>query len=89
MRKHIAKEPKMSSVFETRQFKAGNSQAVRLPAGVAFPPGTPLLVRRVGDRVIVEPKRQRSLVDLPALFAELGKVHSGERPEFEEVDRAW
>lgn len=48
----------MSAVFETRQFRAGNSQAVRLPAKLAYPPETELIVTRVGDKIIIEPKEQ-------------------------------
>ena len=48
----------MSAVFETRQFRAGNSQAVRLPAKLAYPPETELTVTRVGDKIIIEPKEQ-------------------------------
>ncbi len=42
--------------FITRQFMAGNSPAVRIPVGMAFPPKTELVVVREGDRLIVEPK---------------------------------
>ena len=48
----------MSAVFETRQFKAGNSQAVRLPAKLAYPPDTELTVTRIGDKIIIEPKEE-------------------------------
>ena len=48
----------MRAVFETRQFRAGNSQAVRLPAKLAYPPETELIITRVGDKIIIEPKEQ-------------------------------
>ncbi|EGY28886.1 SpoVT / AbrB protein [Candidatus Regiella insecticola 5.15] len=48
----------MSMMFNTRQFRAGNSQAVRIPAEMAFPPKTELVVHREGNRIIVEPKEK-------------------------------
>lgn len=44
--------------FTTRQFKAGNSYAVRLPVGAAYPPGTVLSVVREGQKTILEPKEE-------------------------------
>ena len=77
-----------SAPFHTRQFRAGNSQAVRIPAEMAFPPKTELVVVREGDRIIVEPK-ERHLGDLPGLFHALDAHFEGERPEFEEIERDW
>ena len=78
----------MSTVFTTRQFRAGNSQAVRIPSAMAFPPKTELVVRRDGDRIIVEPK-EKKLGDIPKLFKALDKYFVGERPDFEETERNW
>ncbi len=78
----------MQPSFHTRQFKAGNSAAVRIPADMAFPPKTELLVRREGNRIIVEPIED-TLESVPAMFAALGATHSAERPEFIEADRKW
>ena len=76
------------NTFTTRQFRAGNSQAVRIPADMAFPPQTELNVTREGDRIIIEPKEQ-TLAALPLLFAALKPYHNGKRPEFEAEDRDW
>jgi len=39
-----------------RIFISGNSQAIRVPKGLAYPPhGHDLVVRRDGDRLIFEP----------------------------------
>ena len=78
----------MQKVFHTRQFKAGNSAAVRIPANMAFPHHTNLVVRRKGNQIIVEPKEE-TLARIPALLAEIGQNHSKERPEFGEVERKW
>jgi len=78
----------MPEVFATRQFRAGNSQAVRIPAHMAFPPKTELNVHRQGNKIIIEPKGE-TLERLPLLLAEWGKHHSGERLEFEAEERDW
>jgi antitoxin VapB len=78
----------MPQGFRTRQFVAGNSAAVRIPANMAFPPKTELLVTREGNTIKVEPLMP-TLRDVPQLFAQLGKFHSGQRPEFEDVERKW
>jgi len=41
----------MSTIFNTRQFRARNSQAIRIPSGMALPPKTELIVHREGDRI--------------------------------------
>lgn len=79
---------KHRAVFTTHQFKAGNSQAVRIPADMAFPPNTELNVRRENERIIIEPKEQ-TLASLADLFAALKPYHNGTRPEFESEDRDW
>ncbi|MDR2875336.1 MAG: AbrB/MazE/SpoVT family DNA-binding domain-containing protein [Methylobacillus sp.] len=78
----------MYADFKTRQFRAGNSQAVRIPADMAFPPKTELTVHREGERIIIEPV-EKSLADLPLLFAALKPYHNGKRPEFEAEERDW
>jgi len=73
-------------VFSTKQFTAGNSQAVRIPANMAFPPKTELKVRREGNKIIIEPKEE-TLERLAQLLADVGQYHSGQRPEFEAEQR--
>jgi len=74
--------------FITRQFRAGNSPAVRIPVSMAFPHKTELVVVREGDRIIVEPK-EKTLGDIPRLLHALDQYFVGGRPEFEEVERDW
>lgn len=58
----------------TRQFKNGNSLAVRIPAGMAFAPdNVELLIERVGDELRIRPKGQK-LEGLADLFAALGNT---------------
>ncbi|WP_141243842.1 antitoxin [Sphingomonas lenta] len=42
-------------VHETKTFKSGNSEAVRLPKEFAFGPGTPVRLERDGDAVVIRP----------------------------------
>jgi len=77
-----------SQMFSTRQFRAGNSQAVRIPANMAFPPKTELKVHRQGNKIIIEPKEE-TLERLALLLAEVGQYHNGLRPEFEAEQRDW
>ncbi len=50
----------------TRPFKSGNSQAVRIPAEIAYEDmNTELEVTRAGDMIMIRPKRQnlQTMVD--------------------------
>jgi len=76
------------ATFTTRQFRAGNSQAVRIPVAMAFAPQTELNVHREGNKIIIEPKEE-TLEGLAAALAEWGKHHTGKRPEFEPEERDW
>jgi antitoxin VapB len=78
----------MTQVFVTHQFMAGNSPAVRIPAHMAFPHKTELLVTREGKRIIVEPK-EKTLGDVPRLLHALEPYFAGGWPEFEETERDW
>lgn len=78
----------MPQVFQTRQFKAGNSAAVRIPMSMAFPHQTELTVTRDGNRIIVEPC-EKTLEEVPDLFAALKPHFNGEMPEFEMQERDW
>lgn len=81
----------MPRTYTTRQFQAGNSQAVRLPSTMAFPPKTELIVTREGDKVIVQPLG-KTMEGVPKLFAALKKHAIGgnlSRPEFIETKRKW
>lgn len=56
----------------TRQFKNGNSIAVRIPAAMAFgQENMELEIERVGDEIRIRPKG-KTMEDLVDLFAALG-----------------
>ena len=53
------------TVIRTRTFKSGNSEAIRLPKGVAFGEGAELIVVRSGDVMTIYPASP-SIQDLVA-----------------------
>jgi antitoxin VapB len=72
----------------TRQFKSGNSQAIRLPAEIAYDNNEELEIKRTGDVVTIVPTRQ----NLRAMVAELrrlpkpGEIETREPIEMPERD---
>jgi len=78
----------MSAVFQTRQFRAGNSQAVRLPAKLAYPPETELTVTRIGQKIIIEPAA-KTLDGFVDFLCVAGKHHDGQRVEMDIPERNW
>jgi antitoxin VapB len=68
--------------MRTKAFKSGNSQAVRIPAEIAFADMTAELeITRTGDVVTIYPARQ----NLKATVEELRRLPKP--PTVEEVDR--
>ena len=78
----------MRTVFYTKQFRAGNSQAVRLPAKLAYPPETELTLTRVGERIIIEPTAE-TLDEFVDFLRSVGKRHDGQRLDLEIPARDW
>jgi antitoxin VapB len=74
----------------TRVFKSGNSQAVRIPADLAYADQTQdLSITRHGDVITIFPARQ-SLRDAVALLRAMPKPSGSEaREPIELPDRAW
>jgi len=72
----------MHAVFHTRQFKAGNSQAVRLPKKLAWPPETELTITRIGKKIVIEPTAQ-TLDGFVNFLCRVGTGHDGQRVELE------
>ncbi len=51
--------------MQTRVFKSGNSQAVRIPKELGFPDGLQdVEIERRGDELIIRPLRQQKLTGL-------------------------
>lgn len=58
-------------IHETRTFKSGNSEAVRLPKGMGFGIGVDVRVeRQPGGRLVLTP-----IVDRAAQLREIDRVH--------------
>jgi antitoxin VapB len=55
------KSPLIVPVMRTRTFRSGNSQAVRLPAELAYPENTEVEVTRMGDVVTISPAPRGSM----------------------------
>ncbi|HTJ62176.1 MAG TPA: hypothetical protein VL899_00075 [Alphaproteobacteria bacterium] len=71
----------------TRIFKSGNSQAVRIPADIAYSDiQTDLQITRLGDVITIYPARS-SLKDIVAALREMPPVPIEERDPIEVPDR--
>lgn len=76
----------MNAPRHSRTFKAGNSEAVRLPRGIGFGIGTDVVIERRGDEIVLraakdpdeEKARLRRLVDR---LNEIGPVDVASRRE--------
>ncbi|MBK8676131.1 MAG: AbrB/MazE/SpoVT family DNA-binding domain-containing protein [Cellvibrionales bacterium] len=56
--------------MQTRVFKSGNSQAVRIPKELGFPDGLQdVEIERRGDELIIRPLRQHRLTSLRSKLA--------------------
>ncbi len=56
---------------EAKLFRNNKSQAVRIPADFELP-GDRVMIYREGDRLIIEPVRRKSLLDVLASLEPLG-----------------
>ena len=74
----------------TRAFKSGNSQAVRIPAELAYEDtGVDLTITRLGDGVVIAPARA-TMKEAIAKLRAMPKAPSDEvRKPIEMPDRAW
>jgi antitoxin VapB len=68
----------------TRAFKSGNSQAVRIPADIAYENGTELEITRSGDVTILYPARG-SLKEMVEILRKMPKPPTVELIERTEV----
>lgn len=76
---------KVSSMSRTRVFKSGNSQAVRIPADIAYDDtDMDLEITRMGDVITIMPAR-KSLRDAVAALRKMPKPSSVEKRDPIEV----
>jgi antitoxin VapB len=62
----------MSSERHVKVFKNGRNQAVRIPREFEFP-GEEAIMRKEGDRLIIEPAPPKSLLAVLAMLTPLGE----------------
>lgn len=73
----------------TRVFKSGSSQAVRIPAELAYADTqTELQITRLGDVITISPRRG-SLKDDIALLRTMPKAPPFDRDRIDLPERAW
>lgn len=80
-------------MHETRTFKSGNSEAVRLPKGMGFGIGVDVRVERDGNRIVVTPiadpaedrRRVQALLAALRAIGPVGEIQ--QRDEIEVPDR--
>jgi antitoxin VapB len=64
--------------IESKTFKSGNSEALRLPKEVAFGPGVEVHIRKVGDTLTIRPKKSvKTMAELVARLREIGAPADG------------
>jgi antitoxin VapB len=59
--------------IDSKTFKSGNSEALRLPKEVAFGPDVEVTIRKDGDTLTIRPKRRKTLGGLVEALAKLPK----------------
>jgi antitoxin VapB len=69
----------MSTERHVKLFKNGRNQAVRIPREFELP-GEDAIMRKEGDRLVIEPVRPRSLLDVLATLEPIEDTF----PEFED-----
>ena len=72
----------MAHTRQVRLFRNGRNQAVRIPREFELP-GRDATIRKVGDRLILEPVPRRSLLDVLAKLTPLPTNH--ELPDVDET----
>ncbi|TAN47250.1 MAG: AbrB/MazE/SpoVT family DNA-binding domain-containing protein [Methylococcaceae bacterium] len=77
--------------MQTRLFKSGNSQAVRIPKELCFAAGMQDVdIERQGEALIIRPQQRRKLVGLGAKFAAFTPDFMEQGREIHEQDaRDW
>jgi len=85
----------MNAPVNTRTFKSGNSEVVRLPKGLGFGIGTEVRIEKSGDGLSIHPVADRKRVseELRRLVADLEAIGAPpdgvqKRDPFEFPDRA-
>lgn len=79
----------MSQSRTVSLFRNGRNQAVRIPVEFELP-GDEAVMRKEGDRLIIEPKREKTLLDVLDEFGPLGEpfpdVDDNDLPPLREIE---
>ena len=70
---------------DTRTFRSGNSQAVRLPREIAYDGEVELTAVRSGDVITLYPKKKGTMAELVEALAKLPKPGSIEVRDTDEI----
>jgi len=62
---------------DSKVFRSGNSEAVRLPKEIAYGEDIEVTITRLGDRLMIEPKRTKGVADFIALVRKIGPAPDG------------
>lgn len=57
---------------ESKTFKSGNSEALRLPKEVALGADVEVTIQKVGDTLTITPKRKKTMADLVERLRQIG-----------------
>lgn len=57
---------------ESKTFKSGNSEALRLPKEVALGPDVEVTIQKIGDTLTITPKRKKTMADLVQRLRQIG-----------------
>lgn len=75
---------------ESKTFKSGNSEALRLPKEVAFGPNVEVTIRKVGKTLTVTPKGKKTVAELIEALEKLPKPKRRmKRVRIEFPERKW
>ncbi len=74
---------------DSKVFRSGNSEAVRLPKEVAYGEEIDVVVSRMGDVITIRPKRKQSIAEMIRKMQEIGAPEDGvqAREPFEDPER--
>lgn len=76
--------------IDSKTFKSGNSEALRLPKEVAFGADVEVTIRKVGETLTVTPKRKKTVAELVEALATLPKPKQRmKRARIEFPKRKW
>jgi len=74
--------------MKTKTFKSGNSQAVRIPAEIAYAPGVELEITRHGDVITLRPSlAARNMLEAVELLRKMPKPDSIDPTDYHTYSR--